>query len=758
MALDVTTKSPAPYQTLVLPQDTQEEEEVVSLASGFDNEVDPFAIEQPVVQPEDNRTYKDIFYETYEAPATDSFYGLSNTFRNEWNEQTGAEVQSNMDANDGMFMIGGGTLGGGSSAYGDMLNWIAENPGKDKSEMPDFSSLRSSDLASTQDQDVFIRTGLRAGDTALTEELASGSLDANSNVPYNVAYNNWKQLALQDSAKADEIFGDLTPDYKKAFYHKSFKEGTLSEEQYINNMADAVSQGTPHPVWVDDGNIYTYKMGNPDDPESYSPSMAVKVPIFEDEQNYNTFGSADKLRTSGKYKKSFADFALNNPVTSLAAALGGPIGGLILATGKLANGQTLHGSDYASIALGGMEMANIMTAPVDAAAAAQAGTDAMNAANAAGLANAMEIGNAAQAAATAGTGLLGLGYNASKALVTGVATGDAVEAITTAFGPAVVKKAIDKLGVGDALNTFASNNNINADDLNAGINKTIKSLAKGDDIEDALLKGVGKYVTEGGTILPDAVEDALKTAGKQVADLVAPVTDALSEINKNYIKPVTSEVGDVLSAVDTEARGLLSAVDDKALQPLTRPVGDVLSTADTAARQGLSTFDDAVLNSAGDVVEDVGQAVGDVVEDVGQAVGDVAEDVGQAVGDVLSVAETAVRQVIGDIDLPDIDIDLPDIDIDLPDLDLPDIDLPDIDLPDIDLNIPQVTSAPSPTRTTGGLFDVAQFEHDEGISLVGNLLTGLTEQDAKKLSKKQFQQPKEETVDLLSNPFSSSFN
>ena len=227
----------------------------------------------------------------------------------------------------------------------------------------------------------------------------------------------------------------------------------------------------------------------------------------------------------------------------------------------------------------------------------------------------------------------------------------------------------------------------------------------------------------------------MKTAGKQVAALVEPVTDVLSEINKNYIKPVTSEVGDVLSAVDTEARGLLSTVDDKVLQPLTRPVGDVLSTADTAARQGLSAFDDAVLNPAGDVIEDVGQAVGDV-----------AEDVGQEVGDALSAAETAVRQVIGDIDLPDIDIDLPDL------------DLPDIDLPDIDLNIPQVTSAPSPTRTTGGLFDVAQFEHDEGISLVGNLLTGLTEQDAKKLSKKQFQQPKEEMVDLLSNPFSSSFN
>ena len=194
--------------------------------------------------------------------------------------------------------------------------------------------------------------------------------------------------------------------------------------------------------------------------------------------------------------------------------------------------------------------------------------------------------------------------------------------------------------------------------MNAGLNKTVNSLVKGDDIEDAVLKGVGKYIREGGTILPDAVEDALKTAGKQVAALVEPVTDVLSEINKNLIKPVASEVGDVLSAVDTEARGLLSAVDDKVLQPLTRPVGDVLSTADTAAREGLSAFDDAVLNPVGDVVEDVGQAVGDVAEDVGQAVGDVVEDVGQEVGDALSAAETAVRQVIGDIDLPD-RLDLP---------------------------------------------------------------------------------------------------
>jgi len=153
----------------------------------------------------------------------------------------------------------------------------------------------------------------------------------------------------------------------------------------------------------------------------------------------------------------------------------------------------------------------------------------------------------------------------------------------------------------------------------------------------------------------------------------------------------------------------------------------------------LSEVDDAFINPAGDIIEDVAQVTGDVIEDVGQVVGDVAEDVSQEVGDALSAAETAVRQALEDIDLPEIDIDLPEI--------------------DINLNVPQVTSAPSATRTTGGLFDVAQFEHDKGISLIGNLLTGLTEQDANKLSKKQYQQPKEEeVVDLLSDPFANAFN
>ena len=589
----------------------------------------------------------------------------------------------------------------------------------------------------------------------------------------NVA-DNLNTLRSTDYDEFVSQYSNSSVSDKNSYLYSQFKAGEISNDEYKQNVISNLAEEGKKVIAVEDKYYYyepkegsadtSYKIDGSEQyfevnftPEKFSSdsvarlespgqgmfglksdNTADKIITGVDDLGqllYNTSSTGSELTGEAKKKHQEASFLAHgigsrgkavNPfkdklrnefltVARVGAAIAtGGTSEVYLTLGKAAAGETLTSTDYLTLAMPALETAGILVPPT-------------------------------QGVQGSGQGVLGLSYNASEALITGAITGDPVEAITTAFGPTVVKKAIDKLGVGDAVNTFASNNNINVDDLNAGLNKTVNSLVKGDDIEDALLKGVGKYITEGGTILPDAVEDALKTAGKQVAALVEPVTDVLSEINKNFIKPVTSEVGDVLSAVDTEARGLLSAVDDKVLQPLTRPVGDVLSTADTAARQGLSAFDDAVLNP-----------VGDVVEDVGQAVGDVAEDAGQAVGDALSAAETAVRQVIGDIDLPDIDIDLPDLD--LPDLDLPDLDLPDIDLPDIDLNIPQVTSAPSPTRTTGGLFDVAQFEHDEGISLVGNLLTGLTEQDAKKLSKKQFQQPKEEMVDLLSNPFSSSFN
>ena len=576
----------------------------------------------------------------------------------------------------------------------------------------------------------------------------------------NVA-DNLNTLRSTDYDEFVSQYSNSSVSDKNSYLYSQFEAGEISNDEYKQNVISNLAEEGKKVIAVEDKYYYyepkegsadtSYKIDGSEQyfevnftPEKFSSdsvarlestgqgmfglksdNTADKIITGVDDLGqllYNTSSTGSELTGEAKKKHQEASFLAHgigsrgkavNPfkdklrnefltIARVGAAIAtGGTSEVYLTLGKAAAGETLTSTDYLTLAMPALETAGLLVPPT-------------------------------QGVQGSGQGVLGLSYNASEALITGAITGDPIEAITTAFGPAVVKKVVDKLGVGDALNTFASNNNINADDLNEGINKTIKSLAQGDDIQDAVLKGVGKYVLEGGTILPDAVEDALKTAGKQVAALVEPVTGALSEINKNYIKPVTSEVGDVLSAVDTEARGLLSAVDDKVLQPLTRPVGDVLSTADTAARQGLSAFDDAVLNPAGDVIEDVGQAVGDV-----------AEDVGQKVGDALSAAETAVRQVIGDIDLPD--IDLPDID--LPDIDLPDIDLPDIDLPDIGLGM--LTGAPtlSPTRTTDDIFkeDLFKLKTEIGISPVEQLL-------------RTPQAQQQEVVGLYDDPFASSFD
>jgi len=691
-------KKSAPYETLTPVQDG--EEEFVSLASGFDNEVDPFAIEQ--------------------APVTAFVIG--------------GPVNLNADGIDLNAKIA-------TNKYGGALK---------------YSELSDGDKAIV---DARRATGQDATPDAYKGATAlMNAVDYGSGTQYDTAEEALNGLSgfLGDISSnretTDEEFNTRNYDPSEFTMAGVSTKGGVSGRAATNSAMEYITKNNiPLSIEVD-GQTRYLTTGLGADVYRADKDFEYEAGSYED---FGPIGTYSTLHVDPESVMAGMPLPLR---VALAVGTGGVSEGVIAATKGIA-GETLHAGDYLAIALPALEYANILVPPVDAVSA--------------------DIAKGIEAApAVAGKGVLGLGYNSSKALLTGVVTGDPVEAVTEAYGPALVKKALDDVGVGEALNTFASNNNINADDLNAGINKTIKSLAQGDDIEDAVLKGVGKYVLEGGTILPDVVEDALGAAAEKIGDLVEPVTTALSAINKDYIKPVTSKVGDVLSAVDTEARDLLSAVDDNVIQPLTSEIGDVLSQADTAVRQGAAEFDKEVLQpftqpagdviedvaqatgdviedvaqATGDVAEDVGQVVGDVAEDVGQVVGDVAEDVGQEVGDALSTAETVVRQILEDIDLPD--IDLPDID--LPDIDLPDIDLPDIDLPDIDL--PVLTRAPSATRTTGGLFDVAQFEHDKGISLVGNLLTGLTEQDAKKLSKKQFQQPKEEMVDLLSDPFANAFN
>lgn len=638
-------KKNAPFQPLTPIQD-EEEEEIVSLASSFENEVDPFEVEQ---EP---------------APAFVS----------------GGPINLNAEGIDLNAKIA-------TNKYGGALK---------------YSELSDGDKAIV---DARRATGQDATPDAYKGATAlMNAVDYGSGTQYDTAKEALSGLSgflgdISSNREAtDEEFNTRNYDPSEFTMSGVNPKGGVSKRAAVDSAKEYITKNNiPMSIEVDGQTRYL--------------TTGLGYDVYWADDNFERkAGSYEDFGPVGTYstihvKPESVWAGMPTPVRIGLAVLTSGGSEAFIAGTKAIEGETLHAADYLAIALPTLQYANILVPPVDAVTA--------------------DVAKGIEASpAIAGKGVLGLSYNASKALLTGVVTGDPIEAVATAYGPKLVKKALDGVGVGEALNTFASNNNIQPDDLNKGINKTLKSLAQGDDIEDAVLKGIGKYVTEGGTILPDVVEDALGDAAKKIGKLVEPVTTALSAINKDYIKPVTSKAGDVLSAVDTEARGLLSAVDDNVIQPVTQPIGDVLSQADTAVRQGAATFDKEVL-------QPFTQPAGDVIEDVAQVVGDVAEDVGQEVGDALSAAETVVRQILEDIELPD----------------GPDIDLPDIGLPNISLGMLTGASTLSPTRTTDDIFkdDLFKFKTKIEVSPIEQLL-------------RSPQQQQQEVAGLYDDPFASSFD
>jgi hypothetical protein len=107
-------------------------------------------------------------------------------------------------------------------------------------------------------------------------------------------------------------------------------------------------------------------------------------------------------------------------------------------------------------------------------------------------------------------------------------------------------------------------------------------------------------------------------------------------------------------------------------------------------------IEDAV-RATGAAVEDVVKPIVEPIIDAAPIVEDAVREVGSTVDDVII---EPVKELIEEIDLPEVDVDLPEVDVDLPevDIDLPDLDIP---LPDIDMSLP--TFAPSSFIRTPGI-------------------------------------------------------
>jgi hypothetical protein len=163
---------------------------------------------------------------------------------------------------------------------------------------------------------------------------------------------------------------------------------------------------------------------------------------------------------------------------------------------------------------------------------------------------------------------------------------------------------MDKVGLDEK---FLDGYNINQDDAVAGLVKTELELAKGTDFGDAIARGFGEYIMEGGALAPSNMK------------------------TPEFIK----KIGDAL-------RYTGSMFDDAILQPVKKATEPLID----ATRAVGKTLDDNVFEPVKEVIEDVGSAVDDVViEPIKEGVEAVAEAVPEEVKDVVEGAAGAVADV-----------------------------------------------------------------------------------------------------------------
>jgi hypothetical protein len=433
-------------------------------------------------------------------------------------------------------------------------------------------------------------------------------------------------------------------------------------------------------------------------------------------------GSEGRYEASGPVGTYSAEWKLtenplNNPVVSIAAGFV-PGGTLVLQGMRAASGEKLTATDILSAGLDGLKATGMLQAPQSAAAASSAGETARRAALDSGAAfgDAVSASRAAEAAALAGKGLGGLSYAQTVGLMNAAASGNPLGAVMGYYGPQILEGTIGQMG--SAGTDFANKLNIQPDDFNAGLNRTISSMASGSSFKDALRSGFVEYIKEGGSlgdwdnILKDSninlgpIEDAIRWAGSKLEDGARAVGSLIDDATWEQVKDIKVP-GEFTVPEEIKAAG--------------RQVEDVARTIGSTAE---------------DVTRTVGSAVDDVIIQPARTVLKEADDTFvQPAGEAFSALDTAVREVAPGIEDFVRDVVNP-LDNFVDDIGLPDIGL---GLPDLGGVLGGLALMPQPaTATTNKIFDNELFKFKTEI--------GITDRDALI-----------DIEDFLTSPFESSF-
>jgi hypothetical protein len=497
------------------------------------------------------------------------------------------------------------------------------------------------------------------------ELLASDFLEKKEN--FTSAMDN---LRKEDMSAFQEKYEELDFGLRVSYLQELEKRGEIEKENYESawrsewNLSQKDSENpyyiieAPAPAAVPAAGVEEGEMTliayRPNNPNSWSVVSEDTYYIPETEAQYNRENVKelqyyDNLRVKGdippiEYSKwnDFRDGVLIPGVRTLAAIVTSGKSEQLYSAVRLATGKTLHGSDYANLVIGGLEQAGIITPPTDMSSewvnSPLSGTVGQQ------MADNLLMGFDGSLSAIEmleGVGLGGLTYNQTTSLISAIGDQDVLGAALALEGNTLISDNLEAIGIPPAL--------ANDPDFIEGTKAALETAIAGGDFQDALEDGLVEYITEGGGFggVPDIDVGDLSSVLDPIVEVVQNVGDALEPIFDG-VEDVAQIVGDVVEDVIIDpADDILDLLGSEVVDPILQAVEPIAAVIEDVI---IDPIDDALdyvgsefVDPAIQAAEDVAQEVGDVIEDyVVDPVDDVLDFVGEEIVD-------PVAQTIGDV-------------------------------------------------------------------------------------------------------------
>mgnify|MGYP001626683928 CR=1 FL=1 len=425
------------------------------------------------------------------------------------------------------------------------------------------------------------------------EQESTGSALGN----YKGFFNQTQQQsqALAEMAKESKDYSGLkNVDVNKLNRNVSQGLDDYSTEEVDDNILTYIKDNNIPPfIETEDGEKLFFTTGT----DTSMPDLAALGDAHRENGRYVATGDVGTYSSIWIENPSTSEEILNNPVLSVAAMFV-PYGTAALTALKGATGQTLHGSDWASLASAGLQKAGYTKAPSTVDGVKDAGKG-------------LTLGG------------IELSYNQTNALLKGAITGDPKEALAETLTSKYLEGALDNKD-----SVMASTLDSLEMDKDAFINafsNTVGKVADGKDLDDAVLSGFAQYIREDGTFEGNILPDWLQEAGRDFDDaFLQPIKEAV-EMLAGGVLDGSGELLDVLKEAGSSVANTV------------RPAWEIV-------REAGREFDDNALHPLEETIEAFGEPIEDAVHAIGGSVAEVMEPVKEFLEEVGPSIEDTLRE------------------------------------------------------------------------------------------------------------------